>query len=535
MDSIIKHVRIPYCALFEPHIVTIFESTYRISNVETRLKLMKLLKFWESPKPLFSLTILEQCKLSVIHQQHEHPRIERNGNGATHVPQTQFEFDHYSRKRPLEQSIYPSPIQQFHPPTLVGLAQHPPHVRQHDFQQHHFQPEHQHHNHNQQPHHVFNHPHHQHHQPGTIVSYAPAQCTDGADKRMRLDVQHTEPPTGMMPLPNHLPPAAPQMLYLSLPHHSPPPALHYHSSPPAQENHLLPPATVPFYMTHTTPTVSSVPHYSHPGVQQLPTPSVNVLNQTWLAPQLLASRPPPPPPPPPTTSPTIATASVVRNTSHVTRPPTRHKHPPPIYISPGTVKTKGPTTTASTTYTNGNVNGIAPPVSAHKINNTTDGVSSSSADHGLTSKPTAFTVSFDDPDFLRKRHDSVIASLYGGDSATTITCKTCGMRQPDQKTMGRHLDWHFRTNMRDGRHLKQSMTRSWFEMADDWSINEGSVQPRLTQPPGLTPDVSTIDPSRIDNTNLYIVPAQDDQKNCIVSFKPRLFLCACLSYLYLSA
>ena len=65
---------------------------------------------------------------------------------------------------------------------------------------------------------------------------------------------------------------------------------------------------------------------------------------------------------------------------------------------------------------------------------------------------------------LRRRHDSVIASLYDG-----TQCSSCGLRFPGEaaKIYREHLDWHFRKNRRekDGRRVAH---RQWYFVVKDW-------------------------------------------------------------------
>lgn len=68
------------------------------------------------------------------------------------------------------------------------------------------------------------------------------------------------------------------------------------------------------------------------------------------------------------------------------------------------------------------------------------------------------------PEDLKKRHDSIIASLYDG-----TQCSSCGLRFPGEaaKIYREHLDWHFRKNRRekDGRRVAH---RQWYFVVSDW-------------------------------------------------------------------
>ncbi|CAG9826753.1 unnamed protein product [Diabrotica balteata] len=78
-------------------------------------------------------------------------------------------------------------------------------------------------------------------------------------------------------------------------------------------------------------------------------------------------------------------------------------------------------------------------------------------------------VTFNRPETLRIRQNSLYAMLYSG-----MQCSTCGMRFSPEASMlySQHLDWHFRQNRRGKRNSRVATSRRWYYSLADWKNYE---------------------------------------------------------------
>ncbi|XP_028136602.1 pre-mRNA cleavage complex 2 protein Pcf11 isoform X2 [Diabrotica virgifera virgifera] len=78
-------------------------------------------------------------------------------------------------------------------------------------------------------------------------------------------------------------------------------------------------------------------------------------------------------------------------------------------------------------------------------------------------------VTFNRPETLRVRQNSLYAMLYSG-----MQCSTCGMRFSPEASMlySQHLDWHFRQNRRGKRNSRVATSRRWYYSLADWKNYE---------------------------------------------------------------
>lgn len=74
-------------------------------------------------------------------------------------------------------------------------------------------------------------------------------------------------------------------------------------------------------------------------------------------------------------------------------------------------------------------------------------------------------IALNKPETLKKRHVSVVASLYSGRQ-----CGSCGLRFPHEQTIkySQHLDWHYRQNRRDRDSARHAHSRKWYYGMSDW-------------------------------------------------------------------
>ena len=114
----------------------------------------------------------------------------------------------------------------------------------------------------------------------------------------------------------------------------------------------------------------------------------------------------------------------------------------------------------------------------------------------LTPTPTTGDGSFLTPlqklessEWLKTRNESAIAALYENvhlshadarvGTPKTLSCHTCGLRQPHSEAMAKHLDWHFRVNRgaasagrRVAGHAQSS--RGFFATTNEWATSSDS-------------------------------------------------------------
>lgn len=80
-------------------------------------------------------------------------------------------------------------------------------------------------------------------------------------------------------------------------------------------------------------------------------------------------------------------------------------------------------------------------------------------------KDKAPIVDLSKPETLKKRHPSIINSLYSG-----IQCSSCGIRFPLEQTIkySQHLDWHFRENRRERDSARRAPQRKLYLPLSEW-------------------------------------------------------------------
>jgi hypothetical protein len=130
-----------------------------------------------------------------------------------------------------------------------------------------------------------------------------------------------------------------------------------------------------------------------------------------------------------------------------------------------------------------------------------------------------------DESVIRGLHEDVhLTHVEAREGVTkTFKCQTCGLRQPHQEALSKHLDWHFRLANAESRRARQQSSRGWGVSANDWASSSDAT-PAKPAPASVDADGDTsMTPASSDSkSSSSSPPAVDDivfddsQPTCLI-------------------
>ena len=80
---------------------------------------------------------------------------------------------------------------------------------------------------------------------------------------------------------------------------------------------------------------------------------------------------------------------------------------------------------------------------------------------------------------MKQSNESAVWRLY---QSMKLQCKTCGFRCQSDKTMAKHMDYHFSVNRREQFKKGNKLSQQWYETEDDWiSLTPLTIQTKIEE------------------------------------------------------